>query len=91
MLTADRICVLIPGLPRRAGGTQRLTRTVGIPTAKRLIFTGEELNAAKALALGVVDYADPDGEAVPLAITVARQMLDKGTDRDCDEFRRVRH
>jgi len=79
------------GLRRRAGGTQRLTRTVGIPTAKRLIFTGEELNAAKALALGLVDYADPEGEAVPLAITVARQMLDKGTDRDRGDLHRERH
>ena len=36
----------------RAGGTQRLTRTVGIPMAKRLIFTGEELGAAAALQAG---------------------------------------
>ena len=36
----------------RAGGTQRLTRTVGIPMAKRLIFTGEELGAAAALHAG---------------------------------------
>ena len=43
---------LIPGF----GGTQRLLSRVGVGTAKRLIFTGENISAEEAVRLGVVDY-----------------------------------
>jgi 1,4-dihydroxy-2-naphthoyl-CoA synthase len=36
----------------RAGGTQRLPRLIGVAKAKELIFTGENVNADKALELG---------------------------------------
>jgi len=37
-----------------AGGTQRLSRTIGIAKAKELIFTGRILNAKGALEDGTV-------------------------------------
>jgi enoyl-CoA hydratase len=42
---------IIPG----GGGTQRLARLVGPARAKDLIFTGRQVSAADALAMGLVD------------------------------------
>ena len=42
---------VIPG----AGGTQRLTRLVGPARAKDLVFAGRFVDAAEALAIGLVD------------------------------------
>ena len=56
---------IIPG----AGGTQRLPRVVGLPIAKRLIFTGERLDADAAAAIGLV-------EAVPGALPDPATSID---------------
>ena len=56
---------IIPG----AGGTQRLPRVVGLPIAKRLIFTGERLDAKSAAAIGLL-------EAVPGALPDPATSLD---------------
>ena len=56
---------IIPG----AGGTQRLPRVVGLSIAKRLIFTGERLDADAAAAIGLV-------EAVPGALPDPATSLD---------------
>ena len=44
---------IIPG----AGGTQRLPRLIGAARAKQMIFTGERLDAARALEMGVINEA----------------------------------
>lgn len=62
---------IIPG----AGGTQRLTRLLGLSKAKDLIFTGRALNAADALEIGVVDYVSKPGTtAVDRALELADQI-----------------
>ena len=55
---------VIPG----AGGTQRLPRLVGMAEAAAMVTTGRPVDAAKALAIGLVDrVADSGGMDAPLA------------------------
>ncbi|KAI0637962.1 ClpP/crotonase [Trametes polyzona] len=62
---------IIPG----AGGTQRLTRLLGLAKAKDLIFTARVLTAAEAHQAGVVDYvSDPDTTAFDKALQLAQQI-----------------
>ncbi|KAI0721462.1 ClpP/crotonase-like domain-containing protein [Fomitopsis betulina] len=62
---------IIPG----AGGTQRLTRLLGLSKAKSLIFTARVLSAADALDMGVVDYVSaPEQTAVDRALELAKDI-----------------
>jgi enoyl-CoA hydratase len=85
---------LIPGW----GGTQRLTRLVGRTKAKEMVFTGKMIDARTAEQLGIVNMvvpADKFREAVrqfalelaskaPVAIKVAKALIDKGAEIGLD-------
>jgi enoyl-CoA hydratase len=61
------------GVPLIDGGTQRLPRVVGLGRALDLIVTGREVDAAEALAMGLVNevVADPVARALELAEAIA--------------------
>ena len=85
---------LIPGW----GGTQRLTRLIGMTKAKELIFTGKMIDAKTAEQLGLVNMVIPQDkfrEAVrqfalelaqkaPVAIRVAKALINKGAEISLD-------
>ena len=83
---------IIPG----AGGTQRLPRLIGPARAKDLIFTGRQVPAGEALAIGLADKVVPDAAVYEaarelvaryatgpaLALRAAKQAVDTGLEVD---------
>ncbi len=81
---------LIPGF----GGTQRLTRLVGIGRAKELIMTGRMIDAKEAEAIGLVNKVVKDGELLektkelaqllsqksPLVLRTAKNLINRNHD-----------
>ena len=81
---------IIPG----AGGTQRLTRLVGPAKAKELVWSGRQVRADEALAIGLVDRVVPAEEledaalawaaelakGAVVAMGLAKQAIDEGLD-----------
>jgi enoyl-CoA hydratase len=63
----------IPG----AGGTQRLIRTVGKPLAMKMVLSGEMIDAAAALATGLVAEVTPDGQTIARALALAELIAGK--------------
>ncbi len=61
---------IIPG----GGGTQRLARLVGPARAKDLIFSGRQVRAGEALAMGLLDEVVPAGELQERASTRAAEL-----------------
>src|SRR5918999_3311669 len=59
------------GVPLIDGGTQRLPRVVGLGRALDLILTGREVDAAEALAIGLVTEVVPVGRYVDRALELA--------------------
>ena len=64
---------IIPG----GGGTQRLPRVVGMGQAMRLVLSGEIVDAAEALRIGLVDLVHPAAELREKTMEFARKMADK--------------
>ncbi|HEV8360524.1 MAG TPA: enoyl-CoA hydratase-related protein [Candidatus Thermoplasmatota archaeon] len=88
------------GLIPAWGGTQRLTRIVGVGKAKELILTGQWINAQEALRIGLLNKVVPDGDEVraamdiakligvkcaPLAVSAAKEAITKGQDLPLEE------
>jgi enoyl-CoA hydratase/carnithine racemase len=61
---------IIPG----AGGTQRLTRLIGPARAKDLVWSGRQVRADEALAMGIVDRVVPSDEVEQAALHWAAEL-----------------
>lgn len=64
---------VIPG----AGGTQRLSRLIGMTRAKELIYTGDMIDAATALNYGLVNKVVPVEDLQKEARALAEKLLTK--------------
>lgn len=83
---------LMPGF----GGTQRLSRRVGLGLARELVYSGKQIGAAEALRIGLVNAVFPVeelGEKVmevakliaskaPLAVSACKRVMERGYDAD---------
>jgi enoyl-CoA hydratase len=81
------------------GGTQRLTRLVGKARAKEIVFSGEMFDAARALAIGLINRICPPEELTeearnlaktimtkgPVAVSLAKQAIEAGYDLDLEK------
>jgi len=76
---ADDAFVSLPeialGIPLTWGTIPRLVNLLGPARAKRLTILCERFKAADALAIGLVDYVAPPGQALAKAHAVAAQTL----------------
>ncbi len=84
------------GIFPAAGGSQRLSRLIGVGRTKRLMFTGETIDAAAALSLGLVDQVVPTGQLEnvvkqfagelskkpPLALMKLKESIQQGINTD---------
>jgi enoyl-CoA hydratase len=64
---------IIPG----GGGTQRLPRLVGLGQAFRLLYTGDLIDAAEALRIGLVDQVVPAAELMTQVRALAEKIAGK--------------
>lgn len=64
---------IIPGF----GGTQRLPRLVGVGMAKYLITTGEMIDAAEAMRIGLVEKVTSPEDLLPEAMRIAALIRSK--------------
>jgi 2-(1,2-epoxy-1,2-dihydrophenyl)acetyl-CoA isomerase len=62
------------GLAPDGGAIWFLTRRIGMAKAKELVFTGRFVEAAEALALGLVNEVVPDEALMPRAEALAAEM-----------------
>ena len=89
---------LIPG----AGGSQRLTRLIGVSKAKEWVYGGEMYDAQTCEQLGLVDRVYPADEVYdraveaarafakgPYALRMAKKAIDEGIEMDIDAALRL--
>lgn len=91
------------GIMPGAGGTQRLSRAVGVAAAKELILLGRRINAARARQIGLVIDVVPASKlraavdalaeelagCAPISIAKAKQAIDRGIDVPIAEGLRI--
>ncbi len=64
---------LFPG----AGGTQRIIRQIPLCRAKEIMFTGEQISAQEAVAIGLANKVVPKAEVMTAAREMAAKMVSK--------------
>lgn len=65
---------IVPG----AGGTQRLSRLMGIARAKEMIFTGQRIASRTAYQYGLIQHVVPDGTTLSFATDMAWTIASNG-------------
>ena len=66
------------GITPGFGGTQRLSRLVGIGIAKELIFTAKIIRSDEAMRIGLVNEVAPASELMDVALKLANDIASKG-------------
>jgi enoyl-CoA hydratase len=64
------------GVPLIDGGTQQLSRILGLGNALYLIESGARVDARRARALGFVQEVVPEGQALPRALELAARIAE---------------
>ncbi|MHC1682076.1 MAG: short-chain-enoyl-CoA hydratase [Clostridiaceae bacterium] len=86
------------GITPGFGGTQRLSRLVGMGMAKELIYTGKVVKADEALRIGLVnslhdsenllnaakDLANTIAKNAPIAVMLCKEAINRGMQMDID-------
>ena len=67
------------GITPGFGGTQRLARLVGMGRAKEMIFTCDNIDAAEAYRIGLVNKVVAKEELMETAKTMAAKIISKGS------------
>ena len=62
------------GIVAGAGANWRLPQTVGLPTARRMLYTGDVLDADAALSAGLVDALHPAEQLLDEAVALAERI-----------------
>ena len=62
------------GITPGFGGTQRISRLVGLSRALDLVLTGRIIDAEEAFRIGLVDRLVSEGESVSSALALAREI-----------------
>ena len=80
-IAADQSRFAMPQVSRGVmtweGGSQRLPRMVGRAKALEMLLTGDAMDAAEALRMGLVSRLHPADEVEPAALELARAMAQK--------------
>ena len=64
------------GLVPDCGALYFLPRLVGLQKAKELVFTGENIDAAEAYRIGIVNRVVPAAELLPAALQLGQQLAE---------------
>jgi enoyl-CoA hydratase len=95
----ETVLGVIPGW----GGTQRAARLIGTAKTKELIFTGEIIDARRALEIGLINRIVPHEQLIdvtmglaqkiaeqgPLALAMAKKVINEGIEKNLNDACRL--